>query len=158
MLIAYEGGRIKGRWLMGHGRWATLETMRHGAISKFWDIVVCPFVCVAVCVCKYKMGYQNFGLSHARQKLSELVRIRVLNISSSLWNHQGGKVVRCMLEFINFPNDGTRTISHLHKILSQSVTAARAAANPYNARNSVSPSLFVEWLSLEEPMRNSKHS
>ena len=45
-----------------------------------------------------------------------------------------------------------RTISHLHKILSQSVTAARAAANPYNARNSVSPSLFLEWLSLEKPM------
>ena len=35
----------------------------YGTISKSWDIVVCPFVCISVCV--YKLGQcRNFLLSH----------------------------------------------------------------------------------------------
>ena len=34
--------------------------MHNGKISKFWDILVCPFVCMSVCV--YRVGrYQKFA-------------------------------------------------------------------------------------------------
>ena len=56
-----------------------------GTISKFWDIVVCPLVCMSVCV--YKMGrYQNLMVSQLRHTAKNVEYSDILGVSDSTAN------------------------------------------------------------------------
>ena len=86
-----------------HAFWRPWDS-HHGTISKFWDLVVCPFVWMSVSV-YWMVRYQHFGLSHVHQNACRPVRFAA--------GKKGGKCAVKNEQVKSAWNRGTDNIWHL---------------------------------------------